>query len=164
MRSAAAFRDGTVIIDPDELFAELGSWKAVLAKVDATLARRGDLVLETTLAGKTVLQRIRSARANGYAVTLIFIGTSNATLNIGRIATRTYTGGHAISTVDVRRRWSVTLEHLPIGIGIADRALLFDNSSSTQPFVFAAEIVRGVVLRRADSIPDWAEQALQRFH
>jgi len=28
-----------------------------LAKVDATLARRGDLVLETTLAGKTMLQR-----------------------------------------------------------------------------------------------------------
>jgi predicted ABC-type ATPase len=160
IRSISHFLAGTNIIDPDVLFAELSSWKTVLTSIDDTLARRRDLVLETTLAGKTMLRRMRLAKSHSYEVTLIFIGTSSAALNVGRIMTRTRLGGHAISTEDVRRRWFSTLERLPMAVAIADRALLLDNSSSTERFAFVAELERGIVLRRADTVPEWARSAL----
>ncbi len=162
MRAVSAFR-GMAVVDPDALFLELQSWKAVIAHVDDLIARRGDLMVETTLAGKTMLRKIRAAKAGGYEVMLVFIGTSSAALNVGRIETRTQLGGHAIAVADVRRRWKTTLEHLPDAVEIADRTLLLDNSSVTERFAFVAELEHGVYMGRAGRIPRWAKSALPQL-
>lgn len=150
-------------IDPDTLFTELKSWKAVIAGVNSLLAERVDLAVETTLAGRTMLRKMRAARAVGYSVVLIFIGTSSPALNVGRISTRTELGGHAILTSDVRRRWRTVLAHLPQAVEIANRSIVLDNSSVAQRFMFVAELERDTIVERAPRIPTWARSALPQL-
>ncbi len=161
MRSVTTFQAAQVI-DPDALFAELGSWKAVVSCVDRTLAMRADLVLETTLAGRTILQKMHAAKANGYAIVLIFIGTATPVLNIGRIQTRTRLGGHVISAQDVQRRWHTSLDHLRPAARIADRILLLDNSSTRERFALVASIDHGAITR-GQRTPRWAKAALSQI-
>jgi predicted ABC-type ATPase len=86
--------------------------------------------VETTLSGKNYLQMMQYARGidRGFEVVLIYIGTESVELNLDRIAKRVLAGGHNVPEMDVRRRYLRSLHNLPAAVGIADRALLFDNS------------------------------------
>lgn len=163
MHSCDLFRDVTKL-DPDALFADFGSWEKVITRIDEALRSRHDIVLETTLSGRTILKRLALAKEHDYTIHLTFIGTSSATLNIGRIDTRTYLGGHAISAEDVQRRWSKALINLPTALALSDTGLVLDNSEDDEHrFTRVAKIQRGEVTIGED-IPDWLEEPLSRFH
>jgi len=69
------------------------------------------------------------ARARGFEVVLVYIGTDRVEINLARIAKRVQGGGHNIPEADVRRRYARSFENLPVAANRADQVLLFDNST-----------------------------------
>lgn len=69
------------------------------------------------------------ARARGFEVVLVYIGTENVETNLARIKNRVLTGGHDVPEEDVRRRYTRSFENLSTAIQRADHTILFDNST-----------------------------------
>ena len=69
------------------------------------------------------------ARGLGFEIVLVYIGTDNVEINLGRIRNRVLAGGHDVPEDDVRRRYRRSFENLAIAIKRADHAILFDNST-----------------------------------
>src|SRR5207302_8047759 len=85
--------------------------------------------IETTLAGKTYLRMMLDARKRGFEIVLVYIGTEDVEINLGRIRNRVLAGGHDVPEEDVRRRYKRSYQNLPIAIKRADHSILFDNST-----------------------------------
>jgi len=65
----------------------------------------------------------------GFEIVLVYIGTDNVEINLGRIRNRVLAGGHDVPEDDVRRRYRRSFENLAIAIKRADHVILFDNST-----------------------------------
>ena len=85
--------------------------------------------VETTLSGQGYLQMMLEARARGFEVVLVYIGTESVEINLGRIRDRVTAGGHDVPEEDVRRRYLRSLQNLAAAISRADHTILFDNST-----------------------------------
>jgi predicted ABC-type ATPase len=69
------------------------------------------------------------ARARGFEIVLVYIGTEAVEINLARIRNRVLAGGHDVPEKDVRRRYRRSFENLPVAIQRADHTILFDNST-----------------------------------
>jgi predicted ABC-type ATPase len=69
------------------------------------------------------------ARERGFDVALIYVGTSDPSINVARVANRVALGGHDVPEVDIRRRYIRSLLNLPIAAARADVSVIFDNSN-----------------------------------
>lgn len=151
-------------IDPDQIASTLSggtpaaetlaAGRIALQRIEAALRARCDLTIETTLAGHQPLDLMGRARESGYYVILIFVGTSDARLNIDRVRRRIEAGGHAIAEADVYRRYSRSLEHLRRAASLADSLAVYDNSG--EPQALRVIYYRDEQLERtADDAPSW---------
>ncbi|KKL78675.1 hypothetical protein LCGC14_2022490, partial [marine sediment metagenome] len=85
--------------------------------------------LETTLSGRTLLNRVRRNRENGYYIKLIYIILDTPELNQLRIASRVARGEHNIPEEVVRRRFERSRHNLwNKYIYLVDEWHLFNNS------------------------------------
>lgn len=115
-------RAGTfVFVNPDEVARDLtGSGPArdlaagrrVLERLDALIAARADIVLETTLATRSHARRLKACRAAGYRIELIYLRLPNAEASIARVRHRVERGGHGIPEATLRRRFPLSLDYL----------------------------------------------------
>ncbi len=69
------------------------------------------------------------ARERGFDVALIYVGTSDPSINVARVANRVALGGHDVPEIDIRRRYERSLLNLPIAVSRADISIIFDNST-----------------------------------
>lgn len=120
----------TKTIQADALnLSPISAGREVLKKVEYHLKNRESFALETTLSGKNYLKTMRDARASGFLIRLVFIGTANVEINLLRIQRRVIGGGHHVSDIDVRRRYHRSLRNLVIAAHISDLVIVFDNST-----------------------------------
>ncbi len=70
------------------------------------------------------------AHERGFDVALIYVGTSDPSINVARVAKRVRLGGHDVPEIDIRRRYERSLLNLPIAIARADVSIIFDNSTN----------------------------------
>jgi predicted ABC-type ATPase len=110
--------------------------------------------IETTLAGAGTLRFMRLARAGSYEIDFAYLGTDNVEINLQRIAARVADGGHDIDEIDVRRRYTRSLAHLPTALALADRYVLLDNTAGVGFNVFAGKDALGIRLQ--GTVPNWA--------
>lgn len=99
---------------------------------------------------------LRSARARGFVVVLIFIGLESPALSIARVMQRVAQGGHDVPDAKLRARFPRTLKNLRAAIELVDEAFLFDNSSADDPYRLVAVSTDGQVTVRRPPIPAWA--------
>jgi predicted ABC-type ATPase len=78
----------------------------VLIAAQKHIHKRESFAVETTLSGQGYLRLMIDARAHGFEVVLVYIGTENVELNLARIRDRVLTGGHDVPEEDVRRRYT----------------------------------------------------------
>jgi predicted ABC-type ATPase len=132
--------------------------------VQDLLAARVSFSIETTLAGHSHLAMIEQARAYGYQINFVYVGTGDVEINLARIRGRVARGGHDIPEADVRRRFARSIEHAEFVASIAEYAIILDNSG--------AEMIP-IIDRTEDKVqsfrvvPPWAEGiavALRRYH
>lgn len=103
------------IIDPDAIArtiqvnskasSALAAGREALRRAEKYLEERHSFAVETTLSGHNYLQMMLDARERGFDVALIYVGTSDPSINVARVANRVSLGGHDVPEVDIRRRY-----------------------------------------------------------
>ena len=163
IRDIAGVADG-VPIDPDRIAREYpmttdaAGAKAAREAVErfrAAVASGVSVTLETTLSGKTVLRRMKAAKAAGYRVSLFYVSLLSPEDNIVRIAARVATGGHYLPDGVVRRRVVASQENLPAALTIAEYAKVYDNSGPVHWHLLTVEHRR--IVFEARLLPVWLE-------
>ena len=123
------------------------------------LASRRTLVVETTLAGKSMLRVMEQAQAAGYRVELHYVSVNSVAEALDRIASRVVQGGHDVPEVDVRRRFARSLANLPAAIARSDIVRLYDNASTEEPHREVAILAPGSRWI-AENPPGWVDAAV----
>jgi predicted ABC-type ATPase len=90
----------------DKRFSDLvAAGREFLDRLGKAELARQNFAVETTLASRTYLARVRRWKAYGYRVTLHFIEVPSADFALARVAARAALGGHDVPETDVRRRF-----------------------------------------------------------
>jgi predicted ABC-type ATPase len=103
------------------------------------------------------------AKAPGFHVHLVFVGTADPRMNVARVALRVAQGGHDVPTDRIVARWHRTMKLLHEAILAADEALVFDNSmdAAGSPRLAFQSTVQGdgklAQKRLIDPIPAWVQ-------
>lgn len=110
-----------VFVNPDEVARDLpgvgperdlAAGRRVLERLDALIAARADIVLETTLATRSLARRLRACRIAGYRIELTYLRLPDAEASIARVRHRVERGGHGIPEATLRRRFPLSLDYL----------------------------------------------------
>lgn len=111
--------------------------RIMLDRIQDLIERNISFAIETTLSGRTYLEFIRQAKANGYTIIFLFIYLASIELANKRVAVRVTKGGHFIPPDVVSRRYIKGLNNFPIFARLSDDWYLFDNSGSEYKLVAA---------------------------
>jgi predicted ABC-type ATPase len=129
------------ILDPDRIARGLnmtGIGRQVEAgrllheKIESCFLSGVSFGLETTLSGQTVLKTMRRAKSLGMSVALHYVGLNSLNLSKLRVHQRVIKGGHGIPDDQLERRFDRTLANLAKALLIADRTMLYDNSTENR--------------------------------
>lgn len=82
--------------------ADLLAGREMLRLLDDLTSQRRDIALETTLATLCYARRIRTWRAAGYRVELVYLQLAGVDQSLQRVRQRVEMGGHDILEVDIR--------------------------------------------------------------
>lgn len=85
--------------------AALNAGRIFLAEIDRLANARDDFAFESTLSGRTYLDRIARWRNSGYRIEIVYLRLDSVDLALKRIASRVKQGGHSVEPADVRRRF-----------------------------------------------------------
>ncbi len=122
-------------------------------------ARRESFAVETTLATRSLTQRVIRLQRVGYRFVLYFLWTPNAEFSIQRVSVRVRLGGHSIPPETIRRRHKAGLQNLfHVYIAIADEWFVYDNTNLNGP----DRIANGVAGRVLDIHDAWKWEMVQK--
>ncbi|NOU99449.1 zeta toxin family protein [Paenibacillus planticolens] len=161
----------SVNIDPDALARGIDSIHPESRKISAgkeaiklakeCIRNRRDFSVETTLAGGNAIRLMRDAKANGFEVTMFYVGLGDYHLNLERVAVRVKNGGHHIPSEDIIRRHQTSIQNLLAHLDLIDHLIVIDNSLSEGRIILGAD--DGSITHRLDSIPSWIECIVQKL-
>jgi len=121
---------------PENVALEAG--KIMLHRINELMHQGKNFAFETTLSTISHKERIKSAKALGYNVTLLFFWLQNTELAKERVKIRVLEGGHNVEASIIERRYIRGIVNLfEIFIPLADEVMIFDNSEG--PPVLIAE-------------------------
>jgi predicted ABC-type ATPase len=158
------------IVSPDEFALEISpdtperaalkSGRLAIQRIRSLLQERRSFAIETTLSGHLHMELATRARATGWRVSVIYIGLRSPTLAVERVRLRHLSGGHDVPTADIRRRYSRSLKNLVEIYRIANRMLVFDNSSARRSMKRILEANEGRIVFIARRLPKWLRESL----
>jgi predicted ABC-type ATPase len=116
-------------LDPNA--AAIHAGRLLLSEFQRLLQKRADFALESTLSGKTYVRHLQEAKALGYQIELHYLWISDPAESIARVKQRVSKGGHHVPSIDIRRRFHRSLQHLlDAYLPLADRWVVWDNRLS----------------------------------
>lgn len=158
-------RRGGVYLGADAIAAELSPGDPAAAAIEAArlFIERFDqlvqteqrLIVESTLAGKSLARMISTAASLGFQVEMNFMFIDSADLSLNRVRQRVLNGGHDVPETDIRRRFARTLANFwTIYRLLADDWFVFYNGGDG-----AVNIASG----SGDSLTVYREAEFARF-
>lgn len=153
------------VLDPDAIArsvqatgvingSAINAGREVLLRAESLLAAGQSFTVETTLSGNTYLRMMARAKALGYFVVLIYVGTTDVSINMQRVRYRVAKGGHDVPEEDQKRRYPRSLANAGKAFAIADEAVILDNSTSAGYVKVAVKRVDGIEI--FEPVPEWA--------
>lgn len=110
--------------------AAISGGRIMLEQMRQHLRLRESFALETTLASRQYVRWIADARKNGYRIHLLFIYLNSPELAVARVAQRVASGGHAIETTVIHRRYWAGLRNLiTLYIPLSDTWMVINSSA-----------------------------------
>lgn len=91
---------------------DLLAGREMLRRIQDHVANRRDVVLETTLSGRSLAGRIEGWRKLSYKAILYYLRLATADQAIDRVARRVAAGGHSVPEPVIRRRFRRGLANL----------------------------------------------------
>jgi len=122
------------------------------------LAERRDLAIETTLSGHSPIRFMVKAKAEGYKITLVFVGIDSPELSQARVADRVACGGHSVPLDAIIRRYPDTMSKLASAVEVANRSYILDNSDDRRRLLMIHE--NGATRYLSRTLPEWIQAAL----
>ncbi len=113
-------------LDPE--VAREAAARTALERIRWFIASRQSFTIETTLAGRTHLRTIESARDAGFQIRLLLFFVPDVEVCLSRIARRVIEGGHNVPEADVRRRFQRSIANFTDYANKVDHWTLLDNS------------------------------------
>ena len=92
------------------------------------LAHRMDFTFETVLSTPRNLLLIRRAHEAGYYIRVIFVLTTDSSINVLRVAERVRKGGHDVPVEKIHSRYQKSLENIRELYKYTDDLWIYDNS------------------------------------
>jgi predicted ABC-type ATPase len=156
------------VIDPDAIAREidptnpsaagLAAGRKAIEQAREYIQLNNSFIVETTLAGNSYLNLMLEVKALGWFVGLTYIGINQPTTNIQRVRSRVKLGGHDVPRADILRRYERSLANLSKAAAIADRVILYDNSTSAGHQLIAV-IAGNQTVVYALALPGWVTRA-----
>ena len=105
--------------------------RVVLAELDRLTNAREDFAFESTLSGKSYVDRIRQWKNHGYRAEIVFLRLLSVRLALQRVASRVRQGGHDVPRADVMRRFKRGIANFEMLYRpLADSWAVYDNSGA----------------------------------
>ena len=122
------------------------------------LLKKGkSFTFETVFSTEDKLDFLKLVKENGYHITLIYITTTDPSVNIQRIENRKKQGGHGVPADKVLKRYERSMNLLSNIICTADKAEIYDNS--TLPIqVFEKDNTGKQFLLNKEKRPAWVNE------
>jgi predicted ABC-type ATPase len=155
----------TPLLDPDAIAKSLQATldsnnsnieagKRVLRLAEELLATKQTFTVETTLSGSTYLKMAERAKASGFNLMVVFVGTTSVEINLERVKARVRKGGHDVPEEDQRRRYPRTLANMRRLLPLADLAVILDNSTPLGHTLVA--FGHAGYMHWVEPVPEWA--------
>ena len=114
-------------LKPD--LAARAAGRIMLSELDRLSKAGEDFAFETTLSGKTYIERIKQWKKSGYRIEIVFLKLDSHGIALRRVANRVSQGGHNVPKADVIRRFKRGWPNFERTYRtIADRWWLYDAS------------------------------------
>lgn len=117
---------------------------------------------ETVFSHPLKLDFIKLAQAHGYFVNLVYIHLDDPELNIARVIQRVGEGGHDVPDDKIKSRIPRTMDYVSEAVILANKAIVYDNSSTTDRYKEMAFLVSGLIKTSVTPKPDWLLTILKR--
>ena len=104
---------------------------AVLAEQrrEDCIAKQQDFCFETVLSTDRNLNLLRKAKEKGYFIRCYFVLTADPTINIARVQSRVFAGGHDVPVDKIESRYVKSLANVREIVEISDVCHIYDNST-----------------------------------
>jgi predicted ABC-type ATPase len=165
LRRFADFEGRERLLDPDAIArglnplnpsaAAIAAGREVLKRTAEYLNWGASFAVETTLSSRNRVDLVRQAKSRGYEIHLVFVGLDSPDRCITRVRNRAARGGHFVPDADVRRRYARSVANAALALRLADTAKFYDNSGDGHRLILVADT--GVVVWRAEGVPEWVE-------
>lgn len=129
-------------------------------RVSELLASGRSFCFETVFSHESKMALLLDAKNHGYVVNLVLIHLQNTALNVARVQQRVSEGGHNVPEDKITSRVPRTLELMRQAAPYVDAFMLFDNSSSQNPYQRVAIVEQSVITMYQDPLPTWAADVL----
>lgn len=161
-----------IIIDSDHIAQEINPDNPRLADFEAgrkaielfqfAINQHISFSMESTLSGKSILQRMKKAKASGFYVRLNYVAVDNVNINLARVTARVKAGGHFIDEVTIRQRYEISAQHLLLALPYCDEVLIYDNSFEQPNLIFWLNQKQIYVLHHL--LPEWCVDLQSKLH
>lgn len=95
----------------DPVHSQFTAGREFLTQIKTAIDGSQSFVIESTLAGRTLLNHLKSARDSGFSITIIFLFLDSPDMCIARVNERVQKGGHHVPEIDIRRRFSRSIRN-----------------------------------------------------
>ncbi|MDG6410958.1 zeta toxin family protein [Glaesserella parasuis] len=160
-----------IVIDSDHIAMQINPDNPRLAAIEAgrkaielfkfAIRHNISFSMESTLSGKSILQRMEVAKKNFYT-RLNYVGVDDPKINIARVKARVKAGGHFIDEETIKRRYQISRENLIQAILLNDETFIYDNSSDS-PKIQLVISANKTVTKLTDKLPQWCEDLVNEL-
>ncbi|AWI50028.1 hypothetical protein DDU33_00270 [Actinobacillus porcitonsillarum] len=160
-----------IVIDSDHIAMQINPGNPRLADIEAgrkavelfkfAIRHNISFSMESTLSGKSILQRMEVAKKNFYT-RLNYVGVDDPKINIARVKARVKAGGHFIEEETIKRRYQINRENLIQAILLNDETFIYDNSSDS-PKIQLVISENKTVTKLTDKLPQWCEDLVNEL-
>jgi predicted ABC-type ATPase len=132
--------------DLDPISQQIAAGREFLERIEQQLGLNDDLIVESTLSGRTLRNQIAKARSVGFSIVIFFIYLDTPDACVLRVRQRVRRGGHHVPEDDIRRRFSRSLANFwQIYREIADYWYMVYNSIGEYKWVASGEMDAALV-------------------
>lgn len=118
--------------------------------------------MESTLSGKSVLNRYKTAKDNGYSISTYYVGLDSLKLHQDRVKKRVKLGGHDIDNNLIEKRFNSSKDNLYKAMEVSDQVVIYDNSDIT--INRSAVINNKIKLMSVHSNKEWVNDIVTNYN
>ena len=96
------------------------------------LQRKVSFTFETVLSTRRNLELLIRAKQLGYHISSVFVITADPEINVFRVKSRVYAGGHDVPEEKIRSRYHKSLKNIRELAALSDECRIFDNTKIPQ--------------------------------